>query len=204
MIKHLLTIGLLAIAYCNASEFKEYSFIEGSLERVTTSDIPGTKWMKNPKSLKLSPQYPKFQRREWEPLPSEMCAIARPELGDIDNDGDYDLLVSGGGNGTVSVFENTGTKYNPEFTLKKYIYLPKENGFETYEYLTLGDINQDGLLDILVCYKKEENGSYTYNLYAYKGTEPFVWQRWLDWDVTNIPITKWVWGTLSPELGDLD
>ncbi|MEW6680918.1 MAG: VCBS repeat-containing protein, partial [bacterium] len=196
MIKHLILCASVPLCLFGF-ELKENSFIEGTLTNVTTSDIAGTKWMKNPKSLKLSSQYPIFQEREWEPLPNElgkgnMVCLLQAELGDIDNDGDPDLLVSSLSPsfvGTIAIFENRGTRYNPTFRLKKTIFIPGA------EDLTLGDIDSDGRLDLMV-----ENVT---NIYGYKGIGNFTWERNPAWDVTMIPVEGSLM-ELACDLGDLD
>ncbi|MEW6609197.1 MAG: VCBS repeat-containing protein, partial [bacterium] len=181
-------------------EWQEY-FQDGSLTNTTLSPIPGVKHKKTHRaSIKLSPQYPRFQKRPWVPSPQDILpGGTRPEFGDIDNDGDFDLLVSSPVNGTVSVFENRGTRYNPIFTKKKDIYFDMNEG-----YITLGDIDKDGLLDIFITlYKSLQSGTKTYDILGYKAIEPFAWQRYSSWDIKDIKVIN-AWYSPSPELGDLD
>ncbi len=65
-------------------------------------------------------------------------------LGDVDNDGDIDLLV-GSATGRLDYYENTGTPQQPVFTRG-------EIGISTSgdAHPTLGDIDGDGDLDLLV------------------------------------------------------
>ncbi|MEW6680767.1 MAG: VCBS repeat-containing protein, partial [bacterium] len=191
MIKHLLTIGLLAIAYCNASEFKEYSFIEGSLTQVTTSDIPGCKWVKSPKSLKLSPKDFNFKPRDWEPIPKELSYLGSPKFGDIDNDGDYDLAIGYRDSNIISFFENVGSKYNAIFKLKGTTTIPNSFG-----HIALGDIDKDGKIDLLFADYSAEN---------IKGYKIISWnnlERNPNWD-THLFHAESIFAT-APDLGDLD
>lgn len=70
-----------------------------------------------------------------------------PAFGDLDNDGDKDMIV-----GTVSgyfhEFENVGTSQNPDFTLKQLILTNTTVRANAAPYLY--DIEQDGDLDLFV------------------------------------------------------
>ncbi|MEW6609151.1 MAG: VCBS repeat-containing protein, partial [bacterium] len=210
MIKHLLTIGycLLAIAYCNASEFRDNYFMTGSLTQVTTSDIPGTKWMKNPKSLKISSQYPIFEQPDpWVPLRGEMADLhnCQPALGDMDNDGDIDLLVTRKSPMLVAVFENIGIKYQPTFKRRADRDFSIDRSY--YGNCALGDIDKDGKIDLLVDCIVYINGTKTFNIYGYKGRGDFTFERHEGFDIKNLPKNiynpDWVY-EFAPCLGDLN
>ena len=84
----------------------------------------------------------------------------RPTFGDIDGDGDFDLLT-GESNGRLKVYRNVGTAQSPEFltetngspvaadtTYRAAIGLPEDIGFDSAP--TLADFDDDDDLDLLV------------------------------------------------------
>lgn len=80
---------------------------------------------------------------------------ARPAFVDIDNDGDVDLYVGigesllGGPNpGSTFGFRNTGTKFDPVFTLDNTISIPNDVGLNSYP--AFADLNADGDFDMLL------------------------------------------------------
>ncbi|MEW6680973.1 MAG: VCBS repeat-containing protein, partial [bacterium] len=196
MFKHLILCAFVPLLLC-ASEFRDNYFMDGTLEKVTTSDIPGCKWVKNHKSLKLSPSSFKLQPRPWEPLPSEMTntsGLISPEFGDVDNDGDIDLLVYEKRVGKIILFKNIGTPYSPLFKKDKEILAdqPRYN-------VALGDVDQDGILDLLTFYLK--NGTES-EIHGYKGIGNSEFQRYPDWDIKAIPPAYRA--DITGDLGDLD
>ncbi|MDI6752034.1 MAG: FG-GAP-like repeat-containing protein [bacterium] len=191
-------ILLLCIFYSAAysAEWKDDSFVYGRFDRTTTSPIPGCEWMKVPKSIKLSPQYPNLQGREWEPLPKDLAVRGgktQPELGDMDNDGDLDLLITFKGKGTITILENIGTPYRPVFSKKKDLFIPDTDG-----NCTLGDIDSDGILDLMIDYQRKE-------IHGYRGIGDWNFERDPELDIKDIPFPeKANIGELCCELGDLD
>lgn len=72
-----------------------------------------------------------------------------PAAGDIDGDGDLDLIV-GDGRGYMHYVENVGTKTAPSYVLRSGADNPFGGGqFGSYTTPTLGDVDGDGDLDIL-------------------------------------------------------
>ena len=86
--------------------------------------------------------------------------IGKPALGDLDNDGDLDLVA--GGMGTVQVYKNTGDSSIPVWTSYSGWNIP---GAPTYDCRpVLVDLDNDGDLDLLwssmaygskLCYLRE-------------------------------------------------
>lgn len=72
---------------------------------------------------------------------------AAPVFGDIDNDGDIDLLI-GTSNGKLAFWENQGSADFPEFTLNPTRFQGITGGPNSRP--TLIDTNQDGLTDLLI------------------------------------------------------
>ena len=113
-----------------------------------------------------------------------------PTLGDLDGDGDLDLLV-GESSGTVNHFENVGTRLRPEFELVTEDFAGIHVGRRSAPVLR--DLDGDGLLDLLV--GSEERGVHVYRNVGTPTAPEFVPDGTLP-----IPVT----GLTAPTLGDLD
>ena len=90
---------------------------------------------------------PRFRRvdADWLALAYDFGAYA-PVFGDLDGDGDLDLLV-GGFNGRFAFLRNTGSVTAPAFTRED----DRWGGLDTGQYAraTLGDLDGDGDLDVI-------------------------------------------------------
>ena len=73
--------------------------------------------------------------------------ITKPTLGDVDNDGDLDLLVGETKNGNLNYFENIGTASAPAFAPLKTNPFGLVSG--SYPEPNLVDIDGDGNLDVI-------------------------------------------------------
>ncbi len=82
---------------------------------------------------------------------------AAPALGDLDGDGDLDLLV-GEGSGALNYYENTGSATSPQFTLVSDEYGGIDPGRRSFP--SLADIDGDGDLDLLL--GRESGGAELY------------------------------------------
>lgn len=83
------------------------------------------------------------------PMNSLSSGFAAPVLGDVNNDGLIDLVI--GQDYKVSYYKNTGTASNPAFTFQFNIHsIPEDEGEEDYFIPALGDIDDDGDLDLLI------------------------------------------------------
>ncbi len=121
-----------------------------------------------------------------------------PALGDLDGDGDLDL-ISGDGRGTFAYFENTGTSSDPTFTQQTGDDNPLgglDIGGDSAP--TLGDLDGDGDLDLIA---GEENGTFAYFENTGTSSAPaFTQQTGDDNPLSGVGIGN----SAAPALGDLD
>ena len=107
-------------------------------------------------------QNPIFQLYDEEFLGTDLGTDLSPHFGDIDSDGDLDLLI-GTYSGDVKVFENVGNKYEYEFLYHSTIQTDSNVWFSVP---ALYDIDSDSDLDIIL-------GNIYGNLRLYKQDSPF-------------------------------
>lgn len=87
---------------------------------------------------------------------------SRPTFADIDNDGDFDLII-GSRDGRLIYYENTGTPEKPQFELNRDLFKNikvKQNSSPGF-----ADLNGDGSLELVI-------GEYTGNFYYYEPQFP--------------------------------
>ncbi len=116
-----------------------------------------------------------------------------PDLADIDNDGDFDLVVGLSEDGAVLLFSNTGTATNAVFSMASQQTL---GDVGLYAYPVFCDLDQDGDQDIL-CGRDGQGFVY----YQNNGTASSpLWQE------NNTPFSGLGMGTYwnSPDLADLN
>ncbi|TKJ41302.1 hypothetical protein CEE37_06450 [candidate division LCP-89 bacterium B3_LCP] len=83
-----------------------------------------------------------------------------PELCDIDNDSDYDIVTSGGWDVVTRYYENRGTPLNPFFIYRGVIIPP-----DTVSSPTFGDLDDDGDYDMLMGFQNWSGGDSTHLWY---------------------------------------
>jgi hypothetical protein len=121
-----------------------------------------------------------------------------PTFGDLDGDGDLDL-VSGEGSSGIRYFANTGSAAHPAFAARAGAANPLDGqdvGFLATP--ALGDLDGDGDLDLVA-------GEYYGTLRAFENTGSRSNPSFVARTAAGIPSTAWNLGTdLAPAYSDLD
>ncbi len=132
-------------------------------------------------------------KSSWDAPDVSAIGISAPAFADLDDDGDYDLLI-GRYEGTSYSYENTGSVSSPTWTRKSGWDALDDVG--TYSTPALADLDNDGDYDLLV---GESNGI----SYAYENTGDVsspTWTRKSDWDAPDMGGSS----CTSPAFADLD
>ncbi|MCA9096342.1 MAG: VCBS repeat-containing protein, partial [Planctomycetaceae bacterium] len=128
----------------------------------------------------------------------DVGAYSTPTLGDLDGDGDLDL-IAGLNDGTFKYFRNTGTALVPVFTEQTGTDNPL-NGIDvgSFSTPTLGDLDGDGDLDLIA---GESAGTFKYFMNTGTALAPVFTEQ----TGTANPFNGFdVGGYSTPTLGDLD
>lgn len=82
-------------------------------------------------------------------------------LGDLDNDGDLDMLI-GNGAGPIHYLPNSGDSFSPEFDIKNFIYGFYDSTWLTSSKPALADLDGDDDLDLIIGNGFNKYGSIDY------------------------------------------
>ena len=132
------------------------------------------------------------RKSSWDPPTLEWMG-AKPSLADLDNDGDYDLLLYQAYIGDPFTYENDGSASSPNWTRKSSWDPPFVGQGATPDF---ADLDADGDYDLLV--GKKDDGT----TYAYENTGSASspsWTRKSSWDPPNVAELA-----AKPALADLD
>ncbi|RMG25246.1 MAG: hypothetical protein D6730_11240, partial [Bacteroidetes bacterium] len=130
-------------------------------------------------------------------FPSHQAVIeSAASWGDIDNDGDMDLIVAGEvslGNPQTILYRNNGGVFTPETNLFVNVWKAA---------VALGDYNNDGFLDVLLC-GQTQSGAPISNLYTNNGGSSFTLNSTASSTFTDVLGAAAEWADYDND-GDLD
>ncbi|MEW6608459.1 MAG: FG-GAP-like repeat-containing protein, partial [bacterium] len=150
-------------------------FMRGKQEQVTCGVLPMEIYMVSKDvDLKLATVEANWYWSSWNA--PDVGYYASPAFCDLDNDGDYDLLI-GESNGNCYAYENAGSNINPIWTTKSAWNAPNVG---RYASPTFCDLDNDGDYDLLI---GEECGI----SYAYENTGNNINPTWTAKSAWNSP-----------------
>jgi hypothetical protein len=124
---------------------------------------------------------------------------AQPSLGDLDGDGDLDLMT-GSFDGCIEVLANVGTRTAPSWA-RAASWEPTPAG-RADSNVALGDLDGDGDLDLIIGYDVEAT---PYRAEGYRNDGSASGPIWVANPAWDVPVgTLHCCGGNAPELGDLD
>ena len=129
----------------------------------------------------------------WDPPTLEWMG-AKPALADLDDDGDYDLLLYQAYTGDPFAYENDGGASSPNWTRKSSWDPPVAGQGATPDF---ADLDADGDYDLLVGIKTD-GATYAYENTG--GASSPTWTRKSNWDPPNVTEEL----AAKPALADLD
>jgi hypothetical protein len=121
--------------------------------------------------------------------PNIVTNDASPAFADLDNDGDYDLMIGGGTKGYG--YENTGNRTSPAWTAKSAWDTPATGNLVVPAF---ADLDKDGDYDLII-------GDYYGGSYGYENTGNRTSPAWTAKSAWNAPN---IGNHASPALADLD
>ncbi len=116
---------------------------DGDPDLMVGTQAGGLRWLENTGSKKI----PAWKVRSKNLFTGSSRVEAAPALGDLDGDGDLDIVV-GGGDGRLWLVRNTGSAKAPKWRLDDIQFAGVDVG--TSSVPALGDMDKDGDLDLLV------------------------------------------------------
>ena len=134
------------------------------------------------------------RKPSWDPPTLKKYPGAKPALADLDNDGDYDLLLYRAYIGDPFAYENDGSVSSPNWT-EKFDWNPPFAGQGATPYFA--DLDADGDYDLLVGIKTD-GATYAYENTG--STSSPTWTRETSWDPPNVTEEL----AAKPALADLD
>jgi hypothetical protein len=171
---------------------------DGDLDLVAGEQLGGFRYYENTGSA-TSPAFV-LQTGAANPLSGQNVGYyATPTLGDLDADGDLDLIAGEALNGTFFLFENTGDATSPAFAARTGAANPLDGeSVGDHSKPTLGDLDGDGDLDLL-------SGELYGTFFAYENTGDATSPAFVAVTGTANPLVGEDVGSGSaPALGDLD
>ncbi|MFQ5648595.1 MAG: FG-GAP-like repeat-containing protein [bacterium] len=131
--------------FCGSHSFPAFADMDadGDADLFVGTDVNGVAYYQNTGSR----QQPAWKKGSDNVLGTSRVYRTAPAFADIDHDGDLDLFV-GLNDGTVSVYENTGSRRAPQWRLQKVKFLAID--VRSFSVPTLADIDRDGDSDLFV------------------------------------------------------